>query len=261
MCITGSVGQNGRNDKGDVKRIQLLLNMNAAACGLEKPLVADGLCGSGTIGVLNAFQRHAGVMSNGRAEPGDQTMKAFQDRLPRGLTKEKLWTIMTGATEAHIKRYHEPLLNCLERNGIDTPLRVAHFLAQVGHECGDFRYQEEIADGSAYEGRKDLGNTQPGDGKRFKGRGLIQLTGRSNYTRYGEAIGRDLVTGDNARQVADDPELAIDVACWYWTSRKLNQWADEDNVRELTRRINGGYNGLEDRELRLARAKWVLAIG
>lgn len=258
MCITGSVGSAGDNDKLDVKCVQLLLNMNGPALQLEKPLTVDGLCGPGTIGVLTAFQTAAGVAASGLAEPDDHTMQAFRARLPDGLTREVLWGVMPGATASSIDRYHGPVAAALNANGIDTPLRIAHFLAQVGHECGDFRYQEELADGSAYEGRHDLGNTEDGDGRRFKGRGLIQLTGRANYTRYGEARGRDFVSGDNPRQIAEDPNLAIDVACWYWTTRNLNQWADKDDVRELTRRINGGYNGLDDRTERLERAKWFL---
>lgn len=258
MCIKGSVGDSGDNDKADVKRVQFMLNMNRSAIGIDKRLTVDGLCGPGTIGALSAFQSAIGVEATGCAEPDDPTMQAFQKLLPPNLTKEKLWGIMTGASEACIERYLEAVVSGMQRNGIDTPLRMAHFLAQVGHECGDFRYQEEIADGSAYEGRKDLGNTEAGDGKRFKGRGLIQLTGRANYERYGEARDRDFLSGDNPKQIAADPDIAVDVACWYWTTRKLNQWADQDDVREVTRRINGGFNGLDDREARLARAKWFL---
>ena len=78
---------------------------------------------------------------------------------------------------------------CLKRFEIDTPARIAHFMAQIAHESGGLRWMEEIADGSAYEGRFDLGNTQPGDGKRFKGAGVIQLTGRANYEAFSEFIG------------------------------------------------------------------------
>jgi putative chitinase len=87
-----------------------------------------------------------------------------------------------------------------------------------------------------YEGRGDLGNTQPGDGRRFKGRGLIQLTGRANYEEYGQAKGRNFVDGDNYKLLATDPELAVDVACWFWKTRGLNALADADDVRAVTRR-------------------------
>jgi putative chitinase len=135
---------------------------------------------------------------------------------------------------------------------------MAHLLAQVGHESGDLRFSEEIASGAAYEGRADLGNTQPGDGPRFKGRGLIQLTGRANYTAFGRDRNRDFITPENYRLIATDPNLAVDVAGWFWVKHGLNAFADADNVREITRRINGGFNGLDDRTARLARAKFFL---
>src|SRR3546814_10384258 len=88
-------------------------------------------------------------------------------------------------------------------------------------------------DGSAYNGRVDLGNTQPGDGPRFKGRGLIQLTGRINYRDYGRACGKDFENRTDPRLVATDPNLAVDVAGWFWNSRKLNDFADQDDLREI----------------------------
>ena len=141
-------------------------------------------------------------------------------------------------------------------NGIDTPLRCMHFLAQIGHESAGFRYTEEIASGEAYEGRADLGNTQPGDGVRFKGRGLIQLTGRANYAAYGKAIGVDLVDTDAYETLATDPERAVDVACWFWSTHGLNALADADDIEAVTRRINGGLNGLDDRKAYLHRARF-----
>src|SRR5690606_11129687 len=129
--------------------------------------------------------------------------------------------------------------------GINTKQRQAMFLAQLGHESGGLRYMEEIASGAAYEGRRDLGNTQPGDGTRYKGRGPIQLTGRANYREAGRALGLDL---EGNPQQASSPEVGFRVAAWYWNSRGLNQHADAGNFREVTRRINGGYNGLADRE-------------
>ncbi len=135
---------------------------------------------------------------------------------------------------------------------------MAHYLAQLGHDSGDFRYTEELSSGAAYENRKDLGNTQPGDGPRFKGRGLIQLTGRTNYTNYGVAKGRDFVTPPNNTLLSTDPSLAVDVTCWFWTTHGLNALADTDSLNGITRRINGGYNGLADRADHLNRAKLLL---
>ncbi|MEM9782062.1 MAG: peptidoglycan-binding protein [Pseudomonadota bacterium] len=145
----------------------------------------------------------------------------------------------------------------LARYGINAPLRAAHFLAQTCHESAGFRTTEEFASGSAYEGRSDLGNTQPGDGRRYKGRGLIQLTGRFNYRRFGDRMGLPL---EDEPERAAEPVLSLAIACEYWTDRKLNTKADRDDLNGITKAINGGFNGLEDRAVRLVRAKAVLGI-
>jgi putative chitinase len=154
-----------------------------------------------------------------------------------------------------------PLNDAMAEYGIDTPVRQAAFLAQVAHESGSLRYVEEIASGRAYEGRADLGNVQPGDGVKFKGRGLIQITGRANYRACSVALFRDT-------RLLDKPELLEDVlaacrsAAWFWTSRRLNLLADQGNAvafRKITRTINGGFNGLADRIAYYERAKEVLA--
>lgn len=131
-----------------------------------------------------------------------------------------------------------PLNKYLPKFHIDTPLRVSHFMAQAAHETDGFKTLQEYANGSAYEGRKDLGNTQKGDGRRFKGRGIFQLTGRANYTRYGLA---------NTPARAADPDMSVQIACKFWTERNLNRYADANNITAITKRINGGYNGLADR--------------
>lgn len=138
---------------------------------------------------------------------------------------------------------------------MDSPLRLAHFLAQLIHESGSFRYMEEIASGQAYEGRADLGNTQPGDGKRYKGRGPIQITGRANYRRYGARIGIDI---ERHPEIAAFPSIGLHLALEYWKVNGLNTLADADNVLGITKLINGGTNGLEDRKQHLAKVKgWV----
>ena len=143
------------------------------------------------------------------------------------------------------------LLEGLNRYEINTPLRENHFIAQVAHESGEFRYLKEIASGKAYEGRKDLGNTETGDGVRFKGRGLIQITGRSNYQEYSRVSGVDFI---------HDPELlethryATLSACWFWKSRGLNRLADVNDFLRITRRINGGTRGIKQRQMYLDRA-------
>ncbi|MFU8928323.1 glycoside hydrolase family 19 protein, partial [Acinetobacter puyangensis] len=126
---------------------------------------------------------------------------------------------------------------------LDSELRFSHFLAQLAHESGNFKYMEEIASGSAYEGRADLGNTQKGDGTRYKGRGPIQLTGRANYRKYGQALGIDF---ENNPTIVALPSIGLLVACKYWLDNGLNALADKDDVTTITRRINGGLNGFDD---------------
>jgi putative chitinase len=138
-----------------------------------------------------------------------------------------------------------PLLNAaMVYAEVTTPARIAMFLAQVGHESGSFRYMEELADGNAYEGRADLGNTQLGDGKRYKGRGAIQITGRWNYSRLSEAMGVDFVSFPDSVAM---PKWAFMSAAWFWKAHELNKLADRHDVVGATRKINGGINGLADR--------------
>lgn len=172
------------------------------------------------------------------------------------LTAEQLHTAMPYATPPNINRFLAPLRTTMAKHGIDTPLRMAQFLAQVAHESGSLRYTEEIASGSAYEGRKDLGNTEIGDGPAFKGRGLIQITGRANYQAFYEATGIDVVS--NPALVANDPILAAETAGWFWAKHNLNVLADENNPTAITRAINGGLLGLPDRLALLATCKAAL---
>lgn len=138
---------------------------------------------------------------------------------------------------------------------INTPLRICHFIAQVAHESACFNAMEEYASGEDYEGRDDLGNTQPGDGVRFKGRGLMQLTGRANYVKFSKAMNQDFIA--QPQLVAQIP-WAIRMAGWYWDDHHLNEYADLDDLERVTRVVNGGYNGLEDRRRYLQKAKSVL---
>lgn len=119
------------------------------------------------------------------------------------------------------------------------------FLAQVGHESAELRYTEELASGIAYENRKDLGNTQPGDGVRYKGRGLIQITGRSNYALCGLALDLPLL---DQPQLLSQVDNAVLSAGWFWENNNLNSYCDKDDFIGLTKRINGGTNGLANRQ-------------
>jgi putative chitinase len=155
-----------------------------------------------------------------------------------------------------INQVGKVLQDTLEKFEITTRLRIAHFLAQTCHESAGFRTTEEFASGAAYEGRADLGNVKPGDGPRYKGRGLLQLTGRANYKRYGELLGIDL---EGNPESAADPQLSLLIACEYWKLREINDRCDRDDIEAITRRVNGGLNGLEDRKNYLRKAKAALA--
>lgn len=132
----------------------------------------------------------------------------------------------------------------LYANGIRTNKELAMFLAQMAHETANFRTLREYASGKAYNGRRDLGNTRPGDGPRYKGRGYIQLTGRANYRTYGKIVGADL---ESNPELAARPDIALKVALAYWKRRGLGKLARRGDIRGVTKRINGGFNGLRDR--------------
>ncbi len=160
------------------------------------------------------------------------------------MNQEQLSRIMPAASSAKIQLFLPHLNAAMTEFDIDTPARQAAFLAQVGHESGQLHYVEEIASGAAYEGRKDLGNTQPGDGVRFKGRGLIQITGRANHTAMMMALEIDCVEHPDLLEL---PENATRSAAWFWKSHGLNELADVGDQVKITKRINGGVNGLADR--------------
>ena len=166
------------------------------------------------------------------------------------LDEATLLKIMPHA-KSRVQDFLEPLNAAMREFHINTPVRQAAFLAQIAHESGELRYVKEIASGAAYEGRKDLGNTQPGDGMRYKGRGLIQITGRNNYAECGKALGVDLITNPELLETND---LACRSAAWFWASRGLNDLADKGDFKRITKRINGGYNGLKERQAYYAKA-------
>lgn len=153
------------------------------------------------------------------------------------------------------------MADCLHRHGItDNAARLANFLGQGAHETMGFRRFREIWGPTKtqlrYEGRKDLGNDQPGDGKRFMGRGIFQTTGRSNYVIAGTKLGVDLVANPT---LLETPEYAVMSACVFWGDRNLSALADAGKDDEISRRINGKYcSTLEERRVYVARAKRVL---
>lgn len=137
------------------------------------------------------------------------------------------------------------LNDCLEKFKIVTPSRIRHFLSQTAHESGGGRWKQELASGSAYEGRRDLGNVQPGDGIRFKGAGYIQLTGRANYQDFANYI-KDPKVMQGCSYVAENYPFTS--AGFWWLNNNMNALCDKNpSVEQVTLRVNGGYNGLEDR--------------
>jgi len=186
---------------------------------------------------------------------------------------EQLQAIMPQAGE-RAEIFLEPLNGAMAEFAIDTTRRQTYFLPQVAHESGDLRYVLELASGEAYEGNVHLGNVHTGDGPRFKGRGLIQITGRKNYQLCGAALGLDLL---DHPELLEKPVNACRSAAWFWIEGaglnlshrarehgvkencNLNDLADAGDFEGITLAINGGLNGQPDRLAHLERAQGVLA--
>lgn len=177
--------------------------------------------------------------------------------IPYELTAADLQKCMPSASPANVAKFFPKLQSGMQKYGINTTRRAAAFLAQIAHESGSLHYVEEIASGDAYEGRKDLGNTEPGDGKRFKGRGLIQITGRNNYAEVSKELSYNFIA---APEDLEKPGPAAYSACWFWFDRGLNRLADIDAFEKITKRINGGLNGLSDRLNHWQRIRGILKV-
>ena len=184
------------------------------------------------------------------------------------LTTEQLHTIMPGLPAAKRDQFLSFLTAAIAEFGIDAPARTAAFLAQIAHESGQFKFMEEIWGPTPAQRRYEptttlsttLGNTEVGDGRRFKGRGPIQITGRANYRRFGDLLGLSLVDNPDSAAL---PEVAFRVAGLFWSKKGLNELADlatAESFREITRRINGGFNGLADRQRFYEVARTVLGV-
>ena len=225
---------------------------------------------NGSIGEdVKKLQEKLGLSSDGSFGPGtEKAVKEWQSK--NGLTADGIvgdasWSKLFGSTpvsnvvipSSEFKlenlKGHIPdsviaqIPDTAAKFNITNNLRLAHFLAQCGHESGDFKWVVEFASGKAYEGRKDLGNTQPGDGVKFKGRGFVQLTGRVNYMDFSKFIGEDCVT--NPDLVSTKYPMAS--AAYFFNKNKLWSICDlgssDDVVEKVSRRVNGGTNGLSDR--------------
>ena len=175
------------------------------------------------------------------------------------ITQQQLLQILPNA--GPVAGVFVPVLNAaMGHYQIVGTKRVAAFIAQIGHESGQLKYVKEIwgptAAQARYEGRKDLGNTVAGDGSKYRGRGLIQITGRANYMACGEALGLDLI---KQPELLEKPQHACMSAAWFWATKGLSTLADAGQFDRITQRINGGQNGAADREALYARALKVLA--
>ena len=176
------------------------------------------------------------------------------------ITAQQLLQILPNAGQ--VAGVFTPLLNtAMVRYQIVGPKRIAAFIAQIGHESGQLRYVKEIWGPTKaqvrYEGRADLGNSQPGDGSKFRGRGLIQITGRANYMACGEGLGLDLI---KQPELLEKPQHACMSAAWFWATNRLNTLADVGDITKISRRINGGSNGLQDRLVYFKKACEVLHV-
>ena len=175
------------------------------------------------------------------------------------ITQQQLLQILPNA--GPVAGVFVPVLNAaMGHYQIVGTKRVAAFIAQIGHESGQLKYVKEIwgptAAQAKYEGRKDLGNTVDGDGSKYRGRGLIQITGRANYMACGEALGLDLI---KQPELLEKPQHACMSAAWFWATKGLSTLADAGQFDKITQRINGGQNGAADRQRLYARALKVLA--
>jgi len=181
------------------------------------------------------------------------------------VTDQQLAEIMPNLSDDKRSMYLPFLNKAMDIYHINNDLRTAAFLAQIAHESGEFQYMEEIWGPTEaqmkYEPTTDvsenLGNTEPGDGALFKGRGVIQITGRYNYGKYGDMLGIDLISSPT---IASTPQIAFSTAGAYWESHGLNELADQEDFETITKKINGGLNGYEDRCKYYDRAKDVLGV-
>ncbi len=178
------------------------------------------------------------------------------------ITRAQLLKVMPNARKS-VDKYLPYFNKLAEKYHIDTKLRWAHFLAQIAHESGELRYTKELGKDSYFlkyekgELGKMLGNTHKGDGAKYKGRGFIQLTGRSNYSKYQSYSMQPIL---EKPELLEEPELCVDVTMWFWETHGLNVLAEQDNLKAIRKRINGGYNGLAECEKYLKRAKEALEI-
>lgn len=179
------------------------------------------------------------------------------------ITIEQFKKIFPNCPKDKVETYLKNLNLTMDRFKIDTKLRKSHFLAQGGHESYQFKFMEEIWGPTDQQKKyeppsavaKNLGNTEKGDGFKYKGRGMFQITGRANYKQISDYFGFDFIKNP---EKAATPEWAFLIAGWYWENRKLNDLADKDDITAITKKINGGLTHIEDRKKYYAKCIEVL---
>jgi putative chitinase len=218
----------------EVKKIQIKLGLNP-----------DGDFGRNTETAVKKWQKDNGLKDDGVV--GDITWnKLFNNTTTTKVSNEilKLEKLKGIIPDKVISQIPDTAV----KFNITTNLRLAHFLSQCAHESGNFKWVVELASGQAYEGRKDLGNTQPGDGVKFKGRGYIQLTGRANYDKFSKFVNEDCVSNPDLVSTKY-PMLS---AAYFFDKNNLWKICDlgstDEVVEKVSRRVNGGTNGLSDRQ-------------
>lgn len=238
-----------------VKQIQARLNLLGYSGADDHPLVVDGDFGANTLAAVNRFKVRNGLGNSGvyQGKVGEQTWNVLFS--PHAvMAADASAVILVKANQLKTIGWKnvkdsviQDLNDCLQRFAITTLPRLRHFISQCSHESGAGHYTKEIASGTAYEGRADLGNIHPGDGPKYKGAGYLQMTGRNNYQSLATAIADPRVM-EGVDYVAEHYPWTS--AGYWWSTHNMNALCDGGaTVKQITRRVNGGYNGLQSREI------------
>lgn len=221
----------------------------------DKQTVAENGNQNFTQPVTNQFTNQKDVKT-GQTQNQQKVSNSIPLQTDKLVTVDQLYQIAKTKNKQAIESIIDPLNDTLKKYNITSYLRICHFLAQVMHESGGFSWYKEFGTGQAYEGRVDLGNLQPGDGAKFKGRGAIQITGKTNYTNISNSLGQDFVNNPN---LLEQRTWGTSTAGWFWDRKTLNTLADKDDLLSITKAVNGGINGLSSRSEILTKAKDVIS--
>ena len=224
----------GRGGKSNLKNLKII---NSAETKPSEIRGVDGIKGKNTTAAIKEFQKDNNLLVTGTLNAS--TVKALSNpKKPTLKMDDKKYS--TTKQNDNMRRIRNEAI----KQGI-TGLELVSLMSQVAHESADFKRTEEYASGSAYEGREDLGNTQKGDGVKYKGRSFIQITGRTNYKKIGDKLGLDLI---NNPTLLEDPDTAAIATVLWWKDNVQPLVGDFSDVERVTKIINGGFNGLSDRK-------------